>query len=325
MADEQVSDLTLERAQRDKVRELRGKWAKKMAQMYVETSWAKKDRQTDFGPKFKYASADSMYADIRAAAQRVGLALVPLLGEPKIDRQANSGKERTDTHVVQPISVMVIDTDTGFDMEIPGHGEASDTSDKGISKAITAALKYTLRTLFLIPTGDDPDAGSAAAEKKAQPAKPQTPEDELKATAAKIAENLGMKKADQTALLDACHARGLKSYREIVDAHAAGCTTIAGLMARVNAKPLTSSPPAQQFANKPNGVAPTSKQEASGAPAPESATLEMTTSERTKFGTHCRILGYKEAEMFDRAAAEGCTTFDEAMLFVSGLKDKVKA
>jgi len=36
-------------------------------------------------------------------------------------------------------------------------GEAADTSDKALPKAMTLAQKYALRQFFLIETGDDPD------------------------------------------------------------------------------------------------------------------------------------------------------------------------
>lgn len=36
-------------------------------------------------------------------------------------------------------------------------GQASDSGDKAVAKAITIAEKYALRTSFLIETGDDPD------------------------------------------------------------------------------------------------------------------------------------------------------------------------
>lgn len=36
-------------------------------------------------------------------------------------------------------------------------GEGSDSSDKGVGKACTSALKYFLRQGFMIETGDDPD------------------------------------------------------------------------------------------------------------------------------------------------------------------------
>ena len=52
--------------------------------------------------------------------------------------------------------------DAGSDEIISGSwvGTGSDTSDKGLYKAITGGIKYVLNTNFLIPTGDDPEDDS---------------------------------------------------------------------------------------------------------------------------------------------------------------------
>jgi len=42
-------------------------------------------------------------------------------------------------------------------LDIPSTGFGIDTGDKALAKALTMALKYALRQLFLIETGDDPD------------------------------------------------------------------------------------------------------------------------------------------------------------------------
>ena len=49
--------------------------------------------------------------------------------------------------------------DSESDVDISGtwFGSGSDTSDKGLYKAITGGIKYVLNTNFLIPTGDDPE------------------------------------------------------------------------------------------------------------------------------------------------------------------------
>ena len=44
---------------------------------------------------------------------------------------------------------------TWIDVEV--YGEASDTGDKSVNKAMTDLYKYALRQTFMIETGDDPD------------------------------------------------------------------------------------------------------------------------------------------------------------------------
>ena len=64
------------------------------------------------------------------------------------------------------------DGDTGATMTVTWMGEALDTQDKGINKALTGAIKYGLLKTFLISTGeDDPDADGNAKGKTAVKAK----------------------------------------------------------------------------------------------------------------------------------------------------------
>lgn len=51
------------------------------------------------------------------------------------------------------------DGDSDQTIIVRTRGEGMDGQDKGSNKALTAALKYALLKTFLIPTGDDPDAG----------------------------------------------------------------------------------------------------------------------------------------------------------------------
>jgi hypothetical protein len=48
-----------------------------------------------------------------------------------------------------------MDGDSGERIEVQGSGSGEDSSDKGVYKAITGAIKYVVTKNFLIPTGDD--------------------------------------------------------------------------------------------------------------------------------------------------------------------------
>jgi hypothetical protein len=82
-----------------------------------------------------------------------------------------------------------IDTETAEEFVTTWTGAGSDVGgDKGLYKAYTGSLKYLLLTLFLIPTGDDPE-GDATSERPAQasaskddarPAAPEIPLDRAK-------------------------------------------------------------------------------------------------------------------------------------------------
>lgn len=55
-----------------------------------------------------------------------------------------------------------IDGDSGEQLSFHGWGTGVDTGDKAAYKAHTGALKYALRTAFLVPDESDPEADSAA-------------------------------------------------------------------------------------------------------------------------------------------------------------------
>ena len=51
----------------------------------------------------------------------------------------------------------IIDSESNQQMAGEWRGTGSDTGDKGLYKAITGGIKYVFNTMFLIPTGDDPE------------------------------------------------------------------------------------------------------------------------------------------------------------------------
>jgi hypothetical protein len=52
------------------------------------------------------------------------------------------------------------DSETGDFIHVQSYGSGADQNDKHAYKAITGARKYALLSSFLIPTGDDPEAGN---------------------------------------------------------------------------------------------------------------------------------------------------------------------
>ena len=59
--------------------------------------------------------------------------------------------------VTLEIEYSIFDGDTGETIKFTGFGDGQDAGDKAVYKAKTGALKYALTSLFLIPTGDDPE------------------------------------------------------------------------------------------------------------------------------------------------------------------------
>ncbi len=64
------------------------------------------------------------------------------------------------------IEYTLIDADSGQTTKFVGYGDGQDAGDKAVYKAKTGALKYALTSLFLIPTGDDPETDGQSLQPK---------------------------------------------------------------------------------------------------------------------------------------------------------------
>lgn len=64
------------------------------------------------------------------------------------------------------VNFTVEDGESGEQRIFKAIGEGEDNHDKGCYKAITGALKYALMKLFLIPTGDDPEASKRPRDQR---------------------------------------------------------------------------------------------------------------------------------------------------------------
>lgn len=65
----------------------------------------------------------------------------------------------------------VVDLDTGARIPMAIIASGGDSLDKGTFKALTGAIKYLLTTMFLIPTGDDPEGDGQRAPRPAPQAR----------------------------------------------------------------------------------------------------------------------------------------------------------
>lgn len=102
-----------------------------------------------FNDHFKYKFATEV--DVTAALQK-RLADKNIMVLPEVLAVTKDGKLTT----VQ-MRFTFIDGETDAELQLQWSGMGDDSSDKGIWKAITGALKYFLLKTFLVPTGDDPE------------------------------------------------------------------------------------------------------------------------------------------------------------------------
>lgn len=102
---------------------------------------------------YRYASAANVLAHVNEALCAHGIAVIDTL--PEILSTEGVGKERV---VTARVTLTVGDTESDERAVFRGLGSGSDTGDKAVMKAQTAALKYAWLTAFSISTGDDPEA-----------------------------------------------------------------------------------------------------------------------------------------------------------------------
>jgi len=108
---------------------------------------------------------DKLHPAMRQHGLAVGVVKYELLHDSMFER-ANKGISR---RVVLLATVRLSHRDGDYE-DYQAVGEANDTGDKSCAKAMTQCLKYALRQMFLVETGDDPDDHPSSEQ---QPAKVQ--------------------------------------------------------------------------------------------------------------------------------------------------------
>lgn len=119
-----------------------------------------------FNDHFKYKFATEV--DVTAALQQ-RLADANIMVLPEVVEVTKDGKLTT-----VKMLFTFHDGDSGEELALRWAGYGEDSSDKGIWKAITGALKYFLLKAFLVPTGDDPEAAEPKTRKAATPVPERT-------------------------------------------------------------------------------------------------------------------------------------------------------
>ena len=115
--------------------------------------------------KYSYASDADLLTVLQPAMAEAGLALLPHRVQHQTVEHSPDSKGKTQWRTEVTITYLLIHT-SGECLQIEASGCGIDGEDKGIYKAKTGALKYALRHLFLVPTGDD--AERHRVEKEAQ-------------------------------------------------------------------------------------------------------------------------------------------------------------
>lgn len=125
-----------------------------------------KDRHNPSG-NYRYASEAAIKERFHPLFAQNGLVLVPTRTSDLTTIPPSGDKKSYITTFVQGFQILDLESGQSIEMEIPASG--ADSLDKGVWKGLTGAIKYVLTTLFLIPTGDDPEADGAAPKERMKP------------------------------------------------------------------------------------------------------------------------------------------------------------
>jgi hypothetical protein len=101
--------------------------------------------------------ASAVADKVRAELSRLNVAMTPTQIDVISEGLTPSGKQAL---LTLRFTWTLIDGDTGETISFQSIGTGADSGDKAAYKAATGALKYALLTVFLIPTGDDPESDS---------------------------------------------------------------------------------------------------------------------------------------------------------------------
>jgi hypothetical protein len=140
-----------------------------LAACMAEIGVCERDRQMVGGAGYRYLSDDQIMARAQPILAAHGVTVAPaameLLGTFTAGKM--SGVRIVVTWRVQHAS--------GEAQECATLGEAADSGDKAVNKAMTAARKYLFRLLFSIPTEEDPDSVRPETGERSVPAQPRRP------------------------------------------------------------------------------------------------------------------------------------------------------
>jgi hypothetical protein len=132
-----------------------------------EVSYIKETGKNKFH-NYSYATDEDVALAVRPAMVKYGLALLPVDVEVSTVQHSPTAKGaaqwRTDL-----IYVFELLHTSGESKIVKAPGAGIDGEDKGVYKGITGARKYLLRTLFMIPTGTDPERGAQASDRDTEP------------------------------------------------------------------------------------------------------------------------------------------------------------
>lgn len=143
---------------------------KKLRAILSTVERIEKDKHNQQGG-YKYASEKAIKETLHPLFMEHGLILVPTR-QDMVNFTPPIGDKKSYITTVKCV-FEIVDLETGAALRMEQLASGGDSLDKGTFKAVTGAIKYVLTTLFLIPTGDDPEGDDKGAGRTAPQARQQ--------------------------------------------------------------------------------------------------------------------------------------------------------
>lgn len=138
-------------------------WSRVMADVQ---SVAKKDQRADVGGRYSFRGVDTVVNAVGPALRRHGVVMLPTKIVSSEYRESRTSKGNTMQEVVLTIEWTVIGPAGDQLPTFQSIGQATDTQDKGSSKASSVAQRVAMLTALHIPTQDpDIDKGHDRGER----------------------------------------------------------------------------------------------------------------------------------------------------------------
>jgi hypothetical protein len=126
----------------------------------------KRGRNEFFG--YDYATEADVADAVRVALVAEGIVMIPSVRRIT-EREVLTRKNQKEIVTTVTMDVTFIDGESGGTFTFRMAGAGQDGGDKGIMKAISAAVKYAQLKALSLPTGDDPEADDGTDRAQAQP------------------------------------------------------------------------------------------------------------------------------------------------------------
>ena len=123
----------------------------------LKCDWTKDKKMMGGMASYPYLSAGKVKQNFAPLFVKAGLELDMTYGEPKQLEMIETRNSRMQHWLVR-LDVRIIDIETGYGTAYQSYwGEGTDVLDKGLRKAMTAAIKSWLSDMFFLEEGIDPE------------------------------------------------------------------------------------------------------------------------------------------------------------------------